>query len=478
METKNKSLKVNAFLSTLKTLSNAIFPLITYPYISRVISVEGMGKISFSQSIVNYFLLIAGFGIYHFSVREGAGIRDDKENFNLFANRVFTINCIAALISFLMLMILLLLPTKIGEYKKLIFIYSISIILNPFSVEWLYTVYEDFGYITARSILVHLISLCLTFLFVKERGDVYLYCVFMVTAASLGSLFNYVHSKKYVVLKLVKETGWKDYKLSLFIFFVNSLATTIYINSDTTLLGLMCSDWNVGLYGAATKIYLVVKQIFNSVVAVTIPRLAYLRHRNPEEFLSLIRIMVSLAAFFIFPAALGITIIRNELILLIAGQEYIEAAIPLSILAVAIICAIYANIFVNGLLLCMGMEKYVLKITATSAFLNLFLNIFLIPIFQETGAAITTVIAEGVVVIMAVSYSKKELKGLFDSRAIVKSLIGCFIMYLVSILIKNALTEVNYVLRLIVIVCVCAFVYIVVEITAKNEIISKIKLLC
>ena len=128
METKNKSLKVNAFLSTLKTLSNAIFPLITYPYISRVISVEGMGKISFSQSIVNYFLLIAGFGIYHFSVREGAGIRDDKENFNLFANRVFTINCIAALISFLMLMILLLLPTKIGEYKKLIFIYSISII--------------------------------------------------------------------------------------------------------------------------------------------------------------------------------------------------------------------------------------------------------------------------------------------------------------------------------------------------------------
>ena len=166
------------------------------------------------------------------------------------------------------------------------------------------------------------------------------------------------------------------------------------------------------------------------------------------------------------------------MILLIAGQEYIEAAIPLSILAVAIICAIYANIFVNGLLLCMGMEKYVLKITATSAFLNLFLNIFLIPIFQETGAAITTVIAEGVVVIMAVSYSKKELKGLFDSRAIVKSLIGCFIMYLVSILIKSALTEVNYVLRLIVIVCVCAFVYIVVEITAKNEIISKIKLLC
>lgn len=470
-----KSLKINALLSTIKTISNAIFPLITYPYIARILTVEGMGKISFSQSVVNYFILIAGFGIYHFAVKNGAGIRDEKFEFNLFANSIFTINCIAALFSFFLLLIVLLFSTRLTDYRGMILIYSISIVLNPFSVEWLYTVYEDFGYITVRSICIQILSLLLTFLFIREKDDIYVYCAFLVASTSLGNLFNFIYSRKYVALKLTRETRWKKYKASLFVFLINSLATIIYLNSDTTLLGFICSDREVGLYSVASKIYSITKQIFNAVVAVAIPRLAYLKGKDANKFTFLIRTMVSMATFFVFPAAFGIIIVRDELILFIAGREYIAASDTLAILSFAIICAVFANIFANGLLLCLGLERFVLKTTTISALINLFLNLLFIPIFSEIGAALTTVVAEMVVVIMALYYSRKKVKGLFNINSIMKSIMGCVIMSIVSVPVGTLLTDTNYIVRLFVIFFVCVFVYLIVELILKNEIVLKKK---
>lgn len=470
-----KSLKVNALLSTIKTISNAVFPLITYPYIARILTVEGMGKISFSQSVVNYFILIAGFGIYHFAVKNGAGIRDEKFEFNLFANSVFTINCITALFSFFLLLIVLLFPTKLTDYRGMILIYSISIVLNPFSVEWLYTVYEDFGYITVKSICIQILSLLLTFLFIREKDDIYFYCIFMVASTSLGNLFNFIYSRKYVALKLTRETRWRDYRSSLFVFFINSLATIIYLNSDTTLLGFICSDWEVGLYSVASKIYSITKQIFNAVVAVAIPRLAYLKGKNINKFTFLIRTMISMATFFVFPAAFGIIIVRNELILFIAGQEYIAASDTLAILSLAVICAVFANIFANGLLICLGLERFVLRATTISALINLILNFLFIPLFGEIGAAVTTVVAEVVVVIMALYYSQEKVKGLFDINSIIKSIIGCIVMSIISIPVGTLLTDKNYLVRLAVMFFSCAFVYFAVEFILKNEIVLKKK---
>ena len=120
-----KSLTINAALSSLRTLTTIIFPLITYPYITRVLSVENIGRVNFGQSIVSYFMLLAGFGISTFAIRNGSQIRENNERLNLFANRVFTINIITTAISCGLLVIVTILPTKVAAYRTLILLHSI-----------------------------------------------------------------------------------------------------------------------------------------------------------------------------------------------------------------------------------------------------------------------------------------------------------------------------------------------------------------
>ena len=241
---KQKSLTINAFLSSIKTLATILFPLITYPYITRVLSVENIGKVNLSQSIVSYFSLVAGLGISAFASRNGAQIRENKLQLSKFSNQVFTINVISTIISCCLLIGLTFLPIKIAAYRGIILLQGITVAMSPLAVDWLYTIEEDFGYITLRSIAVQLLSLILMFTFVKSEKDVYLYVALTSMSTSLGNLFNFIHSRKYVKLKLISDTHWNEYKNSILLFFINSVATVIYMNSDTTILGILKNDYS------------------------------------------------------------------------------------------------------------------------------------------------------------------------------------------------------------------------------------------
>ena len=150
----NKSLVANSIFSSLRTLTTIIFPLITYPYISRVLSVDNMGRINFRQRL------------------------------NIFSSQAFTINVIATVLACMLLVGLVFLPTKIADYREIILILGITIALSPLAVDWLYAVEEDFAYITLRGFCVQLLSLILMFLFVKNDSDVYLYVALTTLASS------------------------------------------------------------------------------------------------------------------------------------------------------------------------------------------------------------------------------------------------------------------------------------------------------
>lgn len=469
--TKQKSLTLNAFLSSLKTLTTIIFPLITYPYITRVLSVENIGRINFGQSIVSYFTLIAALGINTFAIRNGSQIREDQQKLNQFSNRIFTINVISAGISCLLLVLLLLMPTKIAEYRTIILIQGITVALSPLAVDWLYTLHEDFGYITWRSFCVHLLSLILMFAFVKKESDAYLYVALTTMSTSLGNLFNFWHSKKYVRLHITRDTHWKEYKSSILLFFVNSIATTIYMNSDTTLLGLMKNDYSVGLYSVAVKIYSIVKLVFNAVISAVIPRLAYLQKNDKKEFEALIRKMVEIAAFFTIPAATGLIILRKDVILLISGENYVEAGSTLAILAPAIFFAVIANIFANGLLICLGREKSVVKATIVSAVSNAALNFLFIPVFSQNGAALTTLIAEIIVVTMALYYSKDYISKIICVSEFRNPVIGSLAMLFLSYIMEGFIRQMNFLLRIGIVVCACALCYFIVMLIIRDKVL-------
>ena len=475
MKNKRKSLSLNAILSSLKTLTNILFPLITYPYITRVLSVESIGRVNFAQSIVSYFSLLAALGISTFAVRTGSRIRNNNVEFTIFANRIFSINIISMALSMLLLFALLLFPTRIAEFRTLILILSLTVFLAPFSVDWLYTIYEDFGYITIRNFAVHLLSLILLFCFVKNEKDVYLYVALTTASTSFGNIFNFLHSRKYITFKFTFNTHWKEYKQSILLFFVNSIATTIYLNSDTTLLGLIGTDYSVGLYSVATKIYSILKQMFNAVTSSIIPRLSFLQKNNEDEFCLLLNRYLGFTVLLIVPSGLGIILLRKEIILLISGAEYLEAATTLGILAIATIFAVLANILANGMLVCLGREQFVLKATIVSAIANASLNFLFIPLWGQNGAAITTLIAECLMVIISLYNLRDYISRVIDFVEIRNSVISSAVMFaLVLLFVYPALSSTVLIVRILLNIAISCILYLTILMVLRDKIVNEI----
>lgn len=455
-----KSLTQNALLSSIKTLSTIVFPMITYPYITRVLSVENIGKVNFGNSVVSYFSLIGALGLTGYAVRTGAKFKDDKAKLSGFSSSIFTINVLASLIAYGLMAICLLFPTKLADYRSIILIQATTILFAPLAVEWLYTIEEDFAYITLRSILVQFCSLILMFIFVKNEDDIYKYVLLCVVSSSLGNLFNFAHSKKYTRIRLTRKTDWCSSYKSIITFFVNSIATVIYLNSDTTMLGLMCNDYAVGLYSVATKIYSIIKQVFNAVVGVTIPRLSYLNTTNQQDFDKLVRRMISLTIVGAVPASFGMILLRKEIILLISGEAYISAATALAILAVAICFGVLSNIIANGVLVCVGHEKKVLIATSASAAINVLLNSVCIPLLKQNGAALTTLIAELTMFLVSIHHARKYITNMFDLHTVLSVAISCALMFAAGEFTRSYLVEYSFIVRIAVVIPICVFVYL------------------
>ena len=462
MKNKRKSLSLNAILSSLKTLTNILFPLITYPYITRVLSVESIGRVNFAQSIVSYFSLLAALGISTFAVRTGSRIRNNNVEFTIFANRIFSINIISMALSMLLLFALLLFPTRIAEFRTLILILSLTVFLAPFSVDWLYTIYEDFGYITIRNFAVHLLSLILLFCFVKNEKDVYLYVALTTASTSFGNIFNFLHSRKYITFKFTFNTHWKEYKQSILLFFVNSIATTIYLNSDTTLLGLIGTDYSVGLYSVINT-----ATCGSDIGATPI--------NNEDEFCLLLNRYLGFTVLLIVPSGLGIILLRKEIILLISGAEYLEAATTLGILAIATIFAVLANILANGMLVCLGREQFVLKATIVSAIANASLNFLFIPLWGQNGAAITTLIAECLMVIISLYNLRDYISRVIDFVEIRNSVISSAVMFaLVLLFVYPALSSTVLIVRILLNIAISCILYLTILMVLRDKIVNEI----
>ena len=190
-----KSLKINAILNLIKQLCQVLFPLISIPYITRVLQPDNYGKFNYGNSIVSYFILLAGLGISTYSVREGIAYREDPKKFGRFASEIFSINIFSTCISYLVLALVLLLPSM-ETYRKLIMIQSIVIVLTTVGTDWVNTIYEDYLYITIRYIIFQIISILLMFACVHKPDDFLNYAAIVVGSSAGANILNFFHVRK------------------------------------------------------------------------------------------------------------------------------------------------------------------------------------------------------------------------------------------------------------------------------------------
>lgn len=432
---KQRSLGVNALLNGVKQCCSIIFPLITFPYISRVLGSNGYGKYSFSNSVTNYFILLAALGIYTYAIREGAKIRDDQKAINHFCSQVFSINVCSAAISMLLLFFMVFFLPKFSGYKVYILIQSTAIVMAVIGTDWVNGIFEDYFYITVRYIAVQCICLLAMFVFVRQPEDIIPYCIISVLATNGGNLINIFYVGKYVKIRFTFNMDLKRHLLPLLILFVNSIAITIYVNSDITMLGFFESDAQVGVYSFASKIYNLLKQLINAVVVVSVPRIAYILKNKSEEYKTFINKIFSALNIILLPIIVGMFCMSDSMILLAGGEQYISGEAALKILSVATLFAIYASLFTNCVLIVNGQEKYCLEATVVSAIVNVAMNLVLMPRLGMIGAAITTVLAEFVNCMMQIYFSRTFFSWkMLDIKSVESCLCGSVAIGIICIL--------------------------------------------
>lgn len=468
-----KSIKANAILNGFRTVLNLIFPLITFPYISRTLSVSGIGKYNFSSSIISYFLLIAALGIDRYAVREGTKYRDDRKKISEFVSQVFTINIVSTVIAYALLFICLLTVPKLHDYIICILIFSIQIIFTTLGTEWMYSIFEEYRYITIRSIVFKLISIVLLFTFVRKPTDYLNYAAVTVFATVGSNILNYIHAKKFCDIHLTFKFDWGKALKPILVIFATNIAVQIYVNSDTTMLGFLKDDYVVGIYSVSTKIYSMVKTVLASILIVTIPRLSlFLGKRMQEEYDKLLFKVINVVILFTLPTMAGIFLLSEDVVIAISGRNFIRSTSSLQILCFAITLSIFSTIFNQCVLIPYKREKYSLYSSIISAGVNIGLNFILIPLMAENGAAITTVIAELLMMIMNYHYCRDIVKRIFKNKDtihnVITVIIGLIVIATICLIIQRVIS--NIWIQLILSVTLSAIGYGAVLLVLRNPI--------
>ncbi|GAA5348338.1 flippase [Streptococcus uberis] len=409
MGLKSKSVAKNAILNVIKQICVIIFPMITFPYASRVLGVENFGKFNFGLSLVSYISIIAALGASNYAIREGSRIKEDKKKLNNFVNEIFTLNLISTIFAYLILVILLIFWKKLDNYLILILVQSTVIIFTTLGIDWINSIKEDYFYITLRYIVCQLISLILMFIFVNEPSDYIVYAFVNASATILANISNFYYVKTQYNIKLRFTSLNRTFKhfTPVFIMFGSALATVIYINSDILLLGILKSDVEVGYYSVSVKVYSLVKQVINAIMVVMIPRISFeLSKNNQNAIKTMLKNLQNLIFLITLPMISGLFCLSPQIIELFAGKSYIYGTSSLQILSFSLFFAVFANYFVNVILIPYKREKYFLIGTIISALLNILLNIILIPTMGVNAASISTVLSELVLAFIAAYYCR------------------------------------------------------------------------
>lgn len=434
------SVKTNALLNVTKQCCTIIFPLITFPYVSRVLGVDAYGQINYCASIVAYITLIAGLGVSNYAVREGSRLRDDKERFEIFANQVFSINIVSTVLAYAVMAFMLVVWGGSDVNRVIIAILSFNVLFSTLGTDWVNTIYEDFAYLTIRYIVCQGAAVVLTLLFIHGPQDIYLYAFLQNLGTLSANLLNvfYIRHKIGVKLRFTCKMDLGRNGRPIMLLFGNMVASTIYINADTTMLGFMAGDIAVGYYAVASKIYSIVKQLVNAISNVLVPRLSNsLATGSIEGFSATLNKVLGLLVIVLGPLAAGLACTSGVLVSLLSGDEYAQASLSLSILSAALVCASIACLIVSVVMLALRMDKQILFASTLSAIINIVLNLVMIPVWSYNAAAFTTFISELTVMVMGFWYTRDKMSYRI-SREVRYAVAGAFEVVAVSVLLSSA----------------------------------------
>jgi O-antigen/teichoic acid export membrane protein len=463
-----QTVKKNFLYNLLLQVSKVLFPLVTAPYIARVLDPEGVGIANFVNTYSSYFALFAVLGIPLYGIREIAKKRNDLKASEGFVSQIISIELFSTLLASLFYLLSVYFVGQLNENATLFLFAGIALYITPFKVEWFFCGREEFGYITFRSLLIKAVSVFLLFVFVRTKEDILNYILLGVFATIVNEMWNYVKLYKMGIHPRIRFKGCAQHLRAVLALFASSIAISIYAMLDTLMLGFQSSYQEVGYYNSAMHVIKALLPVATSLSAVAIPRVAtYIHEGDTDKVNELMNKSLGIVSFLAFPLTIGIIMVSPSFVPLFFGNQFYGAILPMQIASVLLLSIGLNNLNGIQVLISVGKDRQFLYSVLGGAIANFLLNLYLIPEFGAAGAAFSSVYAETQILIVNECFVRKKTSvRVTNFSDLGKAMVGALCFIPICIFIGTVMKDWIFVCTCII---VCTLFYAVSQYVLKNS---------
>lgn len=438
------SLKKNFFWNLLLTASNYIFPLLTFPYVTRVLGAESLGSSNFALSIVDYAILFSTFGMSIVGIRNIAQNSTNPEKRNMVFNSLVSLHIIMSVVVLVAYFTCIYMVPSLSADKKLYWVGGGKIIANIFLVEWLFQGMQDFRYVTIRSLLVRSLYVISVFLLVKKADDYDTFFYISIGQVILNAIVNWNYARRYIKFRLsLRSIG--TYLYPVFSMGINNILLSIYTTFNVLYLGFACDKESVGYFTAAVKLYTLFISVITAYNSVFVPYLNTL-YANKElgKFIDYVTKSVKVISLVSVPFVISCITLAPEIIRIIAGAGYGRSVLPFRIITIQILFVGLTQVFENQVLLSFNKLKEILVATSSTTVMSVLIIVLFVKKYAEIAAAVAVAVPHFFELIVLFYFSKKTIPIKFPAKSILINVIACLpiipaVYYLRQFLTNNML---------------------------------------
>jgi O-antigen/teichoic acid export membrane protein len=454
----------NIFYNVLLAVSQVLFPLLTFPYLARVLGPENIGLYNFSESYARYFALVAALGISVYGVREIAKKQEQpKALSNTFAE-LFLINFVSTCVLSVVYIFIIVYSTKLSSHANLFYWSFLFFFFQVFVLEWFFTGINQFKYIAIRFFFIRLVFIIAIFIFIKEANDYVKYMQLQVGLTVFLAIINFVYLFKFIDLKNIRlnELNITKHLKPLFLLFLTIFSISVYLHFDTVLLGILADNESVGYYSAPLKLVKIIIAVLAAITAAMFPKMVqFFEQGDLVQFEKMLNQSFELVISIGIPTSILVYILAPEIIYILFGSSFELAIIPLQITAPLILIVSLSTIFGFQILSVHSKDSAILKSAVAGMLFSLIASFLLIPKFKQEGAAYIILCTELLVLSFFIYFSSKVVQ-LKNTKQVVLREIAfaipyCIIPYLISAL------ELPIIIKVIVVLTSALLWFIVVH---------------
>jgi O-antigen/teichoic acid export membrane protein len=471
-----KSVKLNVVFKSVLSICNIVIPLITAPYIARILSIDGFTEYNRIVTIMAWLSPIAVFGVYTYGVRAIAQVKQDMAQVRNLFTRLFLVNVFTCSILCGICIITFYFVPSFNNYRSIYLVSCVQIIAIIFAIEWINEAFENYGFILLKTLICKILYIAAIFLFVRKEDDVLIY----VIIASLSVMFNNICSFIYVKVRITfTRVNFSDiWNLTkpLFLIFLLFNSSMLYTLLDRLFLTLFSNKLNLTYYTISQTIPNAIITVTSSIILVTLPRLSsYYANNKKGDYYSLLHNSANIFLLINTPACIGMACLSNEIILLYAGNKYIEASSVLFLFSVRYLISTFDMILSKQVLFVTGNEKILTRIYYVGGGFNIIIKAILI--FFDNLTPESCIISTAAADIMVIALQYKEIRNLkIDFQVLNISTIKYILFSLLFIPI-NSMTKLlfpdgaySFLIRLVLMVVSCFFVYTAALFISRDKI--------